>query len=91
MIPSPIPQKDRTVIVDVVRGFALVGVLVANFTSYVDQQTPESILDSISSPLDLTLMHVNSVFFEWKFMDIGFQSFLDMDLVLSCKVSWKKI
>ncbi len=66
----PIGQKDRVVIVDVVRGFALIGVLIANFTSYIDQQTPAPILDSISSSLDRFLMSFNSVFIEWKFMTL---------------------
>lgn len=66
----PIEQKDREIIVDVIRGFALVGVLVANFTSYVDQQTPQPILNAISSPLDAFLMRFNSVFLEWKFMTL---------------------
>jgi len=66
----PIEQKDRAIIVDVIRGFALIGVLIANFTSYVDQQTPEPILNSISSSLDRFLMSLNSVFLEWKFMTL---------------------
>lgn len=66
----PIEQKDRAIIVDVIRGFALIGVLIANFTSYVDQQTPEPILNSISSSLDRFLMTFNSVFLEWKFMTL---------------------
>jgi len=66
----PIEQKDRAIIVDVIRGFALIGVLIANFTSYVDQQTPEPILNSISSSLDRFLMSFNSVFLEWKFMTL---------------------
>lgn len=66
----PIAQKDRAIIVDVVRGFALIGVLIANFTSYVEQQTPQSVLNSISSSLDEFLMNFNSVFFEWKFMTL---------------------
>ncbi len=67
---SPIEQKDRTIIVDVIRGFAFIGVLMANFTSYIDQQTPEPILNSISSPLDRILMSFNSIFLEWKFMTL---------------------
>lgn len=55
---------------DVIRGFALIGVLISNFTSYVDQQTPEPILNSISSSLDRFLMNFNSVFLEWKFMTL---------------------
>jgi uncharacterized protein len=66
----PIEQKDRAVIVDVVRGFALTGVLIANFTSYVDQQTPEPILNSISTSLDTLLININAVFLEWKFMTL---------------------
>lgn len=67
---SPIQQKERAVIVDILRGFALLGVIVANFTSFTDQQVPESVLHSISSPLDLKLMQINSIFFEWKFMTL---------------------
>ena len=68
--PLPTEHKDRSVVVDVIRGFALIGVLIANFTSYVDQQTPEAVLNSISSPLDIALMSFNSVFIEWKFMTL---------------------
>lgn len=66
----PVEQKDRAIIVDVIRGFALIGVLIANFTSYVEQQTPEPILNSISSSLDRFLLAFNSVFLEWKFMTL---------------------
>jgi len=66
----PIAQQDRVVIVDVVRGFALTGVLIANFTSYVDQQTPEPILSSISTSLDTWLININTVFLEWKSMTL---------------------
>ena len=68
--PLPKAQKDRVVIVDVVRGFALTGVLIANFTSYVEQQTPEPILNSISTPLDIWLININAIFIEWKFMTL---------------------
>lgn len=67
--PIPTAQKDRTAILDIIRGFALVGVLIANFTSYAGQ-TPESILIGQSSTLDTTLININSVFFEWKFMTL---------------------
>ena len=66
----PTEQKARAIIVDVIRGFSLVGVLIANFTSYVNQQTPEHILNSISSSLDTSLMTINAVFLEWKFMTL---------------------
>lgn len=66
----PTQQTDRTIVVDIIRGFALIGVLIANFNSYTEQQTPEPILNSISSSLDRTLMSLNSVFLEWKFMTL---------------------
>lgn len=66
----PTGPKDRSIIVDILRGFALTGVLWANFTSYVDQQTPEPVLHAISSPWDHLLMRINTVFFEWKFMTL---------------------
>lgn len=66
----PTEQKNRTIIVDVIRGFALIGVLIANFTGYINQQMPEHILNSISSSLDISLMNINTVFFEWKFMTL---------------------
>src|SRR4030095_4989131 len=66
----PIEQKGRTIIVDVIRGFALIGVLFANFISYVNQQTPEQILNAVSSPLDRSLDNINAIFIEWKFMTL---------------------
>lgn len=66
----PIKQEERATIVDILRGFALTGVLIVNFTSFTDQQVPSNILNSISSPFDLTLSRINTVFFEWKFMTL---------------------
>ena len=67
---TPIQQSERNIIVDIIRGFALTGVLIANFTSYNYQQIPTGVLDSISSPLDKTLIDFNTIFFEWKFMTL---------------------
>ena len=67
---TPIQQSERNIIVDIIRGFALTGVLIANFTSYNYQQIPTGVLDSISSPLDKTLIDINTIFFEWKFMTL---------------------
>jgi uncharacterized protein len=66
----PVQQAERVVIVDVVRGFALVGVLIANFTSFIDQNLPSDILNSISTPFDQLLSNLNTIFIEWKFMTI---------------------
>lgn len=60
----------RLPIVDILRGFALIGVLFANFTAYTDQQVPTEILDSISNPTDHALMTFNSLFIEFKFVTI---------------------
>src|SRR5262245_38522709 len=68
--PLPVQQSERIVVVDMIRGFALTGVLIANFTSYTDQQLTSDILDSISSPLDKTLRDINTIFFEWKFFTL---------------------
>lgn len=64
---SPIQQSDRVVIVDIIRGFALAGVLIANFTGYNYENLPPSVFNTISSPVDIALKNFNSVFFEWKF------------------------
>jgi len=52
------------------RGFSLVGVLFANFNSFVEQQTPAHIIEAQSTAIDLKLMRFNSIFFEWKFMTL---------------------
>jgi len=66
----PTAQKDRNIIVDVIRGFALIGVLIVNFASYLNEQTPESILKASESSFDSTLVQICDVFFEWKFMTL---------------------
>lgn len=63
----PVQQNERVVIVDIIRGFALSGVLIANFTGYNYQNLPSNVFDAIASPLDKALIHFNAVFFEWKF------------------------
>lgn len=67
---QPATQKDRVGIVDIIRGFALIGVLFANFNSFADQQTPPGVMSAISSDGDRWLMHFNSIFLEWKFMTL---------------------
>ena len=67
---NPVQQSQRNESVDIVRGLAIVGVLIANFTSFTDQQVPASVLQPISSPLDNVLSGINSIFFEWKFMTL---------------------
>lgn len=69
-IIAPVEQRQRAVIVDALRGFALVGVLLANFTGFTNGQVPADILNSNSSPLDMALMDINTIFIEWKFMTL---------------------
>jgi len=64
---SPIQQSERAILVDIVRGFALVGVLMANFTGYAYENLPSGIFNAVSSPLDKALNDFNAIFFEWKF------------------------
>ena len=66
----PVQQNERTVIVDIVRGFALVGVLIANTNSYNYQNLPSDVFNSISSPFDKALNNFNTVFIESKFFTI---------------------
>jgi uncharacterized protein len=71
MISSlPVEQKQRIVLVDIIRGFALIGVLFANFNGYVEQMLPGDILSSLSTPADKFIMSLNSIFIEWKFMTL---------------------
>jgi uncharacterized protein len=66
----PTAEKDRNIIVDVIRGFALIGVLIVNFASNINEQTPETILKASKSSFDSTLVQICDVFFEWKFMTL---------------------
>ena len=61
---STLKGNNREVIVDIVRGFALIGVLMANFAAYVYQQAPSSVLNAISSPFDQSLINFDSIFFD---------------------------
>ncbi|MFM1744641.1 MAG: hypothetical protein RLZZ630_578 [Bacteroidota bacterium] len=67
---APVQQGERAIIVDIVRGFALTGVLFANITAYSDQNMPAAMLAAMSSPLDDFLATFAKLFIEWKFMTI---------------------
>ena len=66
----PVQQSERIVIVDIIRGFALTGVLFANFNAYLVQDLPTSVFESISGPIDHYLEKFNTIFVEWKFMTL---------------------
>jgi uncharacterized protein len=69
-IKTPTQQTERVVIVDIIRGFALAGVLMANFTAYNLQNLPADLFERISSPLDKAIVNFNTIFIEWKMMTI---------------------
>lgn len=63
-------QNERVEMVDILRGFALTGVLFANFMGYVSQQMPETVLKKTSTGFDTALINFNSIFIEWKFVTL---------------------
>jgi uncharacterized protein len=68
--PLPIQQKERVVIVDVLRGFALFGVLLGNFNGMLTNDVPQTIIKSISTPFDYFLDALHSIFIQNKFMTL---------------------
>lgn len=66
----PIQQPDRTTIVDVLRGFALFGVLLGNFSGMLTNNTPEAVINSISGSSDKILDTLHSIFVQNKFMTL---------------------
>jgi uncharacterized protein len=66
----PIQQKERVVIVDVLRGFALFGVLIGNFNGMLTNHVPSAIISSISTPFDHFLDDLHSIFIQNKFMTL---------------------
>jgi len=68
---QPIPQNSRIVIVDIIRGFALFGVLIANLTGFITFALPEkegALL--VTTPVDKFTEHFVSLFIEGKFITI---------------------
>jgi uncharacterized protein len=68
--PTPIQQRDRTVIVDVLRGFALFGVLLGNFSSMLTNNVPHQIIETHATAFDSFLSRAHDIFIENKFMTI---------------------
>jgi uncharacterized protein len=66
----PIQQEDRTIIVDVLRGFALFGVLQGNFSGMLSNNVPQMVIDAQASSFDQLLYQVHDVFIENKFMTL---------------------
>jgi uncharacterized protein len=66
----PIQQQDRTVIVDVLRGFALFGVLLGNFSSMLTNNVPQTVIDAHATRVDYFLNELHNVLVENKFMTL---------------------
>jgi uncharacterized protein len=66
----PIQQKERIVIVDVLRGFALFGVLLGNFSSMLTNNVPQTIIDAHATAADNFLNQLHNIFIENKFMTL---------------------
>ncbi len=68
---SPITQNNRTVIVDIIRGFALFGVLIANLEGFISFALPESQAELLTNTAaDKATEHFASLFIEGKFITI---------------------
>jgi uncharacterized protein len=66
----PIQPQDRTIIVDVLRGFALFGVLLGNFSGMLSNDVPQPIIDSHATSFDHLLDQLHTIFIENKFMTL---------------------
>lgn len=62
------PAAERIPIIDILRGFALLGVLLANFTTYTYDQLPQDLAYGISGTWDTRIYLFNRVFIEHRFM-----------------------
>ncbi|MFN5325024.1 MAG: DUF418 domain-containing protein [Bacteroidota bacterium] len=63
-------DSNRKTHIDFLRGIAMIGVIFANFNSYLQQQLPPDMLAATASRIDSFLMSFNSIFLEWKFMSL---------------------
>lgn len=62
------PAAERILIVDILRGFALLGVLLANFTTFTYDQLPPQQASAISGTWDIRIYLFNRLLIENKFM-----------------------
>ncbi len=68
---QPITQNSRTVIVDIIRGFALFGVLIANLTGFINFALPdEQIALLTNTGADKITEHFVNLFIDGKFIMI---------------------
>jgi len=63
-------ETTRQTYIDFLRGIAMIGVIFANFNSYLEQQLPFELLSESANRIDNFLMSFNTIFLEWKFMSL---------------------
>ncbi|MFM7079649.1 MAG: hypothetical protein ACKOYC_07630 [Bacteroidota bacterium] len=63
-------DSNRKAHIDFLRGIAMIGVIFANFNSYLEQQLPFELLNESANRIDHFLMSFNTIFLEWKFMSL---------------------
>jgi len=66
----PIQQEDRTIIVDVLRGFALFGVLLGNFSSMLGNNVPQAMIDLKATGVDQFFNKLHDILIQNKFMTL---------------------
>jgi uncharacterized protein len=66
----PIQQEDRTIIVDILRGFALFGVLLGNFSGMITNNVPNNIINSHATAFDHFLDTAHELFVSNKFLTL---------------------
>jgi len=66
----PIQPRERTIIVDVLRGFALFGVLLGNFSGMLSNNVPESIINAHATSFDRLFNLLHDIFIQNKFMTL---------------------
>lgn len=66
----PIQQEDRTIVVDVLRGFALFGVLQGNLAGMLTNNVPAAIINNHSTAFDQALSVAHDILVENKFMTL---------------------
>lgn len=66
----PTTQKERIVIVDILRGFALFGVLQGNFSSMITNNVPESIINAHANSFDQFLLLIHDLLIQNKFLTL---------------------
>lgn len=70
-LTQPIKQNERIKIVDVLRGFALAGVLFVNILCYIFKLLPEENIAAVTSTKsDTVIHHIMSIFFYEKFITL---------------------